>query len=192
MNTSATSYNVDLEWLLKLRVVIARCGEMDLARWWNSNKQLGSAGSSVLKRGFPRTHHFAQARSVIAIAEHRCTQLFSPADAITLWRLSDVIEEQLISHWDGWIDRAGAWDGFFVSVGRLAISDPVNALNTLALVTPDEVRTSKKLKRAADSCGLQVGKSFSGARHEIALLALGFALGTANDPVVPFIKGATA
>ena len=49
--------NIDVGWLFKLRVAIARCGEMDLARWWNSNKQLASAGS------FRSTPHFAQSRS---------------------------------------------------------------------------------------------------------------------------------
>ena len=47
MNQSVTKSSVDLEWLFKLRVAIARCGEMDMARWWNSNKQLGSAGGGL-------------------------------------------------------------------------------------------------------------------------------------------------
>jgi hypothetical protein len=40
MHPITTISNVNLEWLFKLRIVIARCGEMDLARWWNSSKQL--------------------------------------------------------------------------------------------------------------------------------------------------------
>jgi hypothetical protein len=47
--------SLDIEWLLKVRTVVARTGEMDLARWWNSNGQLGPKGASVLRRGFPRT-----------------------------------------------------------------------------------------------------------------------------------------
>ncbi len=57
---SATS----LELILKLRVVVGRFGEMDLAGWWNTRGQLGPLGAPVLRRGFPRTHCFAQARSV--------------------------------------------------------------------------------------------------------------------------------
>jgi hypothetical protein len=38
---------------MKLRLVVARVGEMDLARWWNTQGQLGALGSSVLQRGFP-------------------------------------------------------------------------------------------------------------------------------------------
>jgi hypothetical protein len=69
--------SIDLERLLKLRVVVARVGEMDLAQWWNTKNQLGRSGASTLRRGFPRTHHFAQARSVFAVALHRCDELFN-------------------------------------------------------------------------------------------------------------------
>ena len=67
---------------------------MDLARWWNSGKQLGSAGASVVRRGFPRTHPFSQARSVIAIASQRCDQLLSRNDVVTLWRLPEDLEDR--------------------------------------------------------------------------------------------------
>jgi hypothetical protein len=75
MTVSDDETELDYEWLLKLRVAVARCGEMDLSRWWNVSRQLAPAGASVLKRGFPRTHYFAQARSVMAIAAHRCNEL---------------------------------------------------------------------------------------------------------------------
>lgn len=100
---------LNLEWLLKIRTVIARIGEMDLARWWNSNGQLGPQGASVLRRGFPRTHYFAQARSVCMVAAARCAQIFDPPGSVTLWRLTDTIEERLDVLWEGWLDDAGNW-----------------------------------------------------------------------------------
>jgi hypothetical protein len=70
---AADTYNdIDLAWLMRLRTVVARLGEMDLARWWNSNGQLGPQGASVLRRGLPRTHYFAQARSVCMVAAVGC------------------------------------------------------------------------------------------------------------------------
>src|SRR5690606_3092885 len=104
---------LDYDWLLKLRVAVARCGEMDLARWWNTNKQLGPSGSSVLKRGFPRTHHFAQAHSVMAVASHRCEELLSLSDAITLWRLPEALEDRFESLWETWLDRHAEWRSYF-------------------------------------------------------------------------------
>src|SRR6266576_5816042 len=75
---SASETILDLEWLLKVRTAVACVGQMDLDRWWNSNGQLGPQGASVPRRGFPRTHHFAQARSIFMVAAARCTQIFDP------------------------------------------------------------------------------------------------------------------
>ena len=61
MKQATTETAIDLERLFKLRVAVARFGEMDLARWWNTKGQLGPLGTSALRRGFPRTHRFAQA-----------------------------------------------------------------------------------------------------------------------------------
>src|SRR5688572_4663388 len=47
---------IDLDRLLKLRLVVGRYGEMDVARWWNTKGMLGKHGASVLQRGFPTTH----------------------------------------------------------------------------------------------------------------------------------------
>src|SRR4051794_8415711 len=103
---------IDLDWLLKLRIAIARCGEMDLARWWNTNKHLGTSGASVLRRGFPRTHHFAQAQSLFVAAAHRCGQVFNPPACATLWRLTDEIEEAFDARWETWLDNASEWRPF--------------------------------------------------------------------------------
>src|SRR5438132_8487848 len=100
---------VDLERLLKLRLVVARFGEMDVARWWNTSGQLGKLGAATLKRGFPRTHCFAQARSVFAVAAHRCDEVFSPPGCATLWRLPEHIEELFDARWEHWLDHAVDW-----------------------------------------------------------------------------------
>jgi len=42
---------VDLDRLLKLRLVVARFGEMDIAKWWNTGGQLGPVGAIALRRG---------------------------------------------------------------------------------------------------------------------------------------------
>jgi hypothetical protein len=54
-----SSPTIDFKRLFKLRLVVARHGEMDAARWWNTQGVLGPRGLSVLKRGFPKTHCFA-------------------------------------------------------------------------------------------------------------------------------------
>jgi hypothetical protein len=91
---------IDLDHLLELRLVVARFGEMDLAKWWNTKGQLGRLGTAALRRGFPRTHRFAQARSVFAVAAHRCAEIFDPPKSVTLWSLPEALEEEFCLNWE--------------------------------------------------------------------------------------------
>jgi hypothetical protein len=70
-----TRVTLNFHRLLKLRSIVARFGEMDLAKWWNTRGQLGRLGTAAIRRGFPRTHYFAQARSVFAVAAHRSREV---------------------------------------------------------------------------------------------------------------------
>jgi len=54
MATKPAAKPLDLDRLLKLRLVVARFGEMDLAKWWNTKSQLGPLGAAALRRGFAR------------------------------------------------------------------------------------------------------------------------------------------
>src|SRR5713226_2235899 len=139
----ALESDLDLEWLLKVRTAVARVGEMDLARWWNSTGQLGPQGASVLRRGFPRTHHFAQARSVFMIAAARCAQIFDPPASVTLWRLTDPLEERLETLWEGWLDDAKSWRPFFERVAAIKAPDLSACLTDLDLVTIAEVAATR-------------------------------------------------
>src|SRR5271166_1705377 len=99
--------------LLKLRLIVARFGEMDLAKWWNTRGQLGRLGTVAIRRGFPRTHYFAQARSVFAVAAHRSREVFDPPNSVTLWWLPETIEEEFAAKWEHWLDQAEVWQPFF-------------------------------------------------------------------------------
>ena len=90
--------SVGLTHLLKLRLVVACHGEMDTARWWNSQGMLGRHGAMMLAHGFPRTHFFTQARVVFAIARSRCNELFSQPGCMTLWHLPTAPQNQFDEH----------------------------------------------------------------------------------------------
>jgi hypothetical protein len=177
---------IDLDWLLRVRVVVARCGEMDAQRWWNTEGQLGPYGAKVLKRGFPRTHHFAQARSVFAVAAHRCAEVFAPPDAATFWRLSDDVEEAFDTRWEGWLDAAPDWTGFFESIAALKDFDVAGALKSFSLVDDADVEVGAKLQLADGGKGVLVAGSFDLGRKAVALLALGFGKGAKGDLLVPY------
>src|SRR5258706_12309643 len=184
--------DLDLEWLLKLRATVARVGEMDLARWWNSTGQLGPQGASVLRRGFPRTHHFAQARSVFMVAAARCAQIFDPPGSVTLWRLTDPIEERLETVWEGWLDDAKSWRPFFECIAGIKAADLSASLIDLDLVTTDEVAATRSLKQSSHGRSMQMPGFFDGSRKSVVLLALSFGYGSPGNLVVPYTRRADA
>lgn len=178
----------DLARLFKLRVVVARHGEMDRLRWWNTKGQLGRSGALALRRGFPRTYHFAQARSTFAVAAQRCAEIFDPPDSVTLWRLPDTIEEALDDRWEQWLDCAEQWSGFFERVEANANTNLGEVLRDFGLVSSGDVAACSKLRRSSEGRGLPLPKPFASTDTDIAHLALGFAQCEAGAIVVPYAR----
>lgn len=186
------STELDLDRLLKLRLVVARFGEMDLAKWWNTKGQLGRLGALALRRGFPRTHRFAQARSVFAVAAHRCAEVFDPPGCVTLWRLPEAVEEAFDARWEHWLDNAGAWTNFFEKLESLSGSDLVELLRAFELVEERDIEAYSKLRRSAEGRAVPLPGVFSGTDADVALLALGFARGEPSTLAVPYARRAEA
>ena len=182
--------DLDLEWLLKVRTVVARIGEMDVARWWNSTGQLGPQGASVLRRGFPRTHYFAQTRSVCMVAAARCAQIFDLPGSVTLWRLTDQIEERLDVLWESWLDSAISWNSFFERVADVKSTDVQLTLQEFGLVTNEEVSARRSVKKSADGRSIQLPEIFDDGHRSVAMLALSFAAGSPGNLVVPYARRA--
>jgi hypothetical protein len=188
----ATIEEIDLEWLLKVRTVVARIGEMDRARWWNSNGQLGPQGAAVLRRGLPRTHYFAQARSVFMVASNRCAQVFDPPDCVTLWRLTDVLEDRLDVLWEEWLDDAAAWRPFFERIAGITSTDVSTTLLEFGLVSVEEIGKRNGIRKSSDGRSIQIPGLFDGGRETVALLALAFGAGAPGTLVVPYARRADA
>jgi hypothetical protein len=153
-----TAAALDFDRLLKLRLVVARYGEMDLAKWWNTRGQLGRLGTAATRRGFPRTHYFAQARSVFAVAASRCREVFDPPRSVTLWQLSETLEG----------------------------GDLKTILQSLGLITNDEAESFPRLRRSAEGRAVPLPVPFSGTDQDVASLALGFARGEPGSIAVPY------
>ena len=181
--------SIDLDRLLKVRTVVARLGEGDRAAWWNTKGQLGPTGAKALGRGFPRTHYFAQARAVFAVAADRSAEVFEPVGSVTLWRLDARTEEAFDARWERWLDHATDWAPFFVSVAALAGTDVVAALRGLELVTDAEVERAGKLRRSGNAVALP--SIYAGTDLDVALLALGHAKGQQGDLAVPYARSET-
>jgi len=179
---------IDLDRLMKLRLVVARVGEMDLCRWWNTKGQLGPLGTATLRRGFPRTHYFAQARSVFAVAGLRCNERFEAPGCATLWRLPEAIEEEFDARWEQWLDHASEWQPFFQKVEAIRGSDLGATLRDLKLVDDHHIEAFSRLRLSAEGRAVPLPGSFSGGDDDVTLLALGFARGEAGTLAVPYVK----
>jgi hypothetical protein len=179
---------IDLDRLLKLRLVVARFGEMDIAKWWNTKGQLGPLGAKVLSRGFPRTHRFAQARSVFAVAAHRCDEVFNPPKSVTLWRLLETIEEEFDARWEFWLDNAVEWTSFFEQLETLSGTDLAASLLSFGLVSDRHMEAYGRLSRSAEGRAVPLPGVFSGTNDEIALLGLAFARSESAALAVPYAR----
>lgn len=183
-----SSTEIDLETLLKLRVVVARIGEMDVARWWNTKGQLGPLGASILRRGFPRTHYFAQARSVFAVAGQRCDEVFNPPKSATLWRLPQDVEERFDARWEHWLDNAADREPFFTAVAELTEPDLVAALRSFDLVGEGNIADLLQLHASGAGRSIPLPGTYSGRQDDVALLALAFSRGTVGSLAVPYLR----
>jgi hypothetical protein len=181
---------IDLDRLLRLRVVVARYGEMDVARWWNTKGQLGRLGAVTLARGFPRTHYFAQARSVFEVAKHRCVEIFNPPECVTLWHLDDRTEEEFDARWEHWLDNASDWTQFFIAVQKIGSSDLIGSLRSFELLSDADVEQLTRLRRSAEGRAVPLPGVYSAEDGDVTLLALGFGRGEPGNFAVPYMRKA--
>jgi len=179
---------IDLEKLLRLRLIVARFGELDNARWWNTKGQLGGVGAAVLRRGLPRTYRFAQARAVFAIAAQRCDEVFNPPGCVTLWKLPEDIEEEFDARWEHWLDHPKDWSSIFERIETLDSTDLVEILCNLELVTKADLDAYARLRRSSEGRAVPLPGVYGGTDADMALLALGFARGEPEALAVPYAR----
>jgi len=179
---------IDFDRLLRLRLVVARYGEMDMAGWWNTNGMLGRYGAIALARGFPRTHRFAQARVVFSVAQTRCQELFDAPGSTTLWRLPAEIEDRFDEHWQAWLGNGDSWNPFFDDLVSLEDSSLLSALRDRNLIVDQHVEKVRALRRSAEGRAVPLPGDVPLDDDLIALLAGGFSRGEKNAPAIPYAR----
>jgi hypothetical protein len=152
---------------------------------------LGRYGAVALQRGLPRTHRFAQARVVFAVARARCEELYDAPGSVTLWRLPADIEDQFEDHWQRWLGQPDQWNPFF---GELATDEHSDLLSELAahdLISQQQTETAQALRRSAEGRAVQLTGERDLDDELVTLLAAGFAKGEPRAPAIPYAKLAT-
>lgn len=185
---TARPEEIDFDHLLRLRLVVARFGEMDNARWWNTNGLLGRLGGVALGRGFPRSHNFAQARIVFSTAAARCRQVFDPPSCMTLWHLPGAAEEQFETRWAMWTEQHEQWDALFGKLQGIKGTDLLTEMLDLEIIANEEAEEARKLRRAADNRAVPLPGVRQPSRDTITLLATGFFRGEPGELAVPYAR----
>ena len=187
--TAEDTQTIDALRLFKLRLAVARYGEMDLAGWWNTKGVLGQIGKAGYGRGFPNTHYFAQARVVFAVAAARCSEVFNPPGCHTLWNLPPECEDGVNSHWQTWCGDSVAWDRVFAEIASIQGGDLLGQLVRLELVNEEAHRVILKLQLSAQNKAIQLPGSGLVTDHNLMLLAGAFGRGANGQLAVPYLRG---
>lgn len=179
-----------LDRLLQLRLAVARFGEADGSKWWNTLSILGSAGARAVGRGLPRTHPFARARAAFAVADQRCRDQFNPPGSVTLWNLGATIEDAFEARWEVWVDDPKSWDRFFARIAPGATGSLADYATGLGCVTPADVDAVANARPGPGNRWVQLAGTFDGSFVHAPRLALAFGLGQPSQLVVPYMRWA--
>ena len=179
--------NISSNYLFKLRLVVARFGEMDHMRWWNTKGILGRYGGLALMRGFPKTHRFAQAKVAFSVAAHRCREIYDPPNACTLWHLPAEIEDRFQDRWHGWIEDVEEWEPFFKSIEEVSGKTLLGLLSELDLISTPLTEKANRLRRTSEGRSVQIVSQEELDDEALALLAAGFFRGEPGQPTIPYM-----
>lgn len=178
---------VSLDRLLKLRLVVARFGEMDSARWWNTNGVLGRKGALLLSRGFPKTHRFAQARLVFEVARARSAERFPAVPGcVTLWSLPAQLEDEFDARWAEWLESSD-WASFFDEL-QACEGDLLEMLRNRDLLTAEQQDEVGRMRRSAEGRSVPLSGFRRVDDDTIALLAAGHARGEEGKPAISTLR----
>jgi len=174
--------------IVALRMAVARQGEMDRSKWWNTKGLLSRVGELAISRGFPKSHVFARARAAFAVASARSEEVFNPPDSYTLWRLPVEIEDQIEDAWSGWLESPEAWQDLLERVDAAGSSDLATVLTSLELVSEQIVSRAKGLRRADDLKSVPLKIDGETVIEAIELLAIAHGSSEPGKLAVPFIR----
>jgi hypothetical protein len=144
----------------------------------------------VLRRGFPRTHFFAQARSVFAVASHRCAEVLDldPRRTVTLFRLTEDLEADLDARWERWLDDPAGWRAFFDKIAQMRGTDLLASLRALGLAGDAEVSAVARFAVSSGGHAVELSSTFRPDDATLGLLAAAFARGAPGSLAVPYMR----
>jgi len=139
-----------------------------------------------MQRGFPRTHRFAQARVVFAVAKARCDEVFSAPYSVNLWSLPPELEDTFEDRWQHWLDDAETWGSFFNEISAAPQASLPAFLAQLDAISQEQSDAARTLGRSYEEKAVQLGSVDSVSDELLSMLAVGFACSEPGRLAVPF------
>ncbi|MCA9087264.1 MAG: BrxE family protein [Planctomycetaceae bacterium] len=169
-------------------MTVARHGEMDRSKWWNTKGLLSRVGELALSRGFPKSHVFARSRAAFAVASSRSEEVFNPPDSYTLWRLPVEIEDQLEDAWADWLGKPDEWMQLLREIEAEGGNELVTALTNLGLLSEQSAKRGRGLRRADDLQSVPIRLDGETSIEAIELLAVAHSCSEPGKLAVPFVR----
>lgn len=180
--------DVDVQKIAALRMAVARFGEMDRSKWWNTKGLLSKLGELAVSRGLPKTHVFARSRAAFAVASSRSEEVFNPPDSYTLWHLPAEIEDQLEDAWAGWLEKPEQWQQLLEQIDQESGKGLLPMLTKLELVSESTAERVGRLRRADDLRSVPVKANGESAGELVEILAAAHNSSEPGKLAVPFVR----
>jgi hypothetical protein len=178
-----------LNWLLNVRLLIARAGEEDSLAWWQSNA-LSQDGQYILSRIYPRTAPFAGARLSIETATVVHAQMVGHRPGVTLFNLGMELDARVARCLD--LRRS---DGQLLVVSKLfnGPDEFSSQLTELVQLSEDEQKVIHSARNEGELLELGVIEedefaSDEGLKQVIRCLAGAYTLSLTHQLRVPYYR----
>ena len=179
--------NLDLNWLLRARLLIGRFGETDVFGWWRTDGVLGQDGAFVGPRVVPKTHATARARIVFAVARHACLERYPDTGTFNLFSLDPVTEDRFdallvdkLADTDFWLPAMAQTE----AIGSEAVI--VETLLDAEVISADEIQAVAQLSLGPAGRSVAVTADVDLART-LRLMAAAFSHSKRNSLAVPHV-----
>lgn len=180
--------SIDYGWLLRLRLLIARYGEMDSARWWNTNGVMGKYGAIALSRGFPKTQALVRGRIAMEAAKQRCNDVFQVPGCITLWSLPPEVEDGVEQHVNTCLNDNSGVLTFLQELESVENVGLGAILQSTGFVSQEYLAKVLSIPLSGDARTIAIPGTHSVNAVTVALLAAGFTRSDIGRLIVPYAR----
>jgi hypothetical protein len=135
----------------------------------------GSAWTSralALRRGFPRTYHFAQAARSLRLPRSDAARSSTLQPRSRSGSCLKALQDEFEFQWEFWLDDAPSWEPFFLDIEAIGRGSLLDALRKFQLLPDEVLEVLSRIKRPSEGRAVQSAQIFEPDHFHLALWAL--------------------